>query len=92
MCHTRHCLSTLATSKQSPKTEYAKKGAAANTLTRVRISFTMYQCDVPAHDVQNASEQSKGQLACPTVYLRGVIEVKNAHVQMNIYPQTQYNV
>lgn len=91
MCHTRHCLSTLSTSKQSPKTEYAKK-ALQRTRTRDRIFFTMYQWDVPAHDVQNVSEQSKGQLACPTVYLRGIIEVKNAHVQMNKYIPSKHNI
>lgn len=69
-----------------PKDRICERGDAANTHTGSGF-FTMYQCDVPAYDVQNASEQSKGQLACPTVYLRGVIEVKNAHVQMNIYPR-----
>lgn len=69
-----------------PEYKICEKGAAANTHMGSGIFYNVPMWR-PRSWRPNESEQSKGQLACPTVYLRGVIEVKNAHVQMNIYPQ-----
>lgn len=70
----------------SPDTGLWEKGAPEDIHTVPDI-FTMHQCDASSHDVQNASEQSEDQLACPTVYMGRLIKVKNAHVPMNIYPR-----